>query len=191
MNVLLTIKEAAAYLRMNPLTVYRLASKGDIPAVKVGGNWRVHREMLETWLRSPAPKHKPAILVVDDEATIRRLFTETLGREDYQVIVMSSGEDAVRSIPFPDLDLIFLDLRMPGMDGVEVFRRIRAIDAQVPVVIMTGYPDSDLMAQALEIGPVAAMLKPFGPGEIQDAVASFCYRERGRAGTRAVSEVTR
>lgn len=173
MSDLLTIKEAASYLRMNPLTVYRLASKGKVPAVKVGRHWRVHRDALEAWLRPEFPHRTPCILAVDDEEAIGRLFQGTLGDGEYQVVLAHNGEEALKAMEGSDFDLIFLDLRMPGMNGVETFRRIREVDSRVPVVIITGYPDSDLMAKALEIGPIGVMMKPFGPVEIQQVVSSF------------------
>lgn len=180
MSELLTIKEAASYLRMNPLTVYRLASKGKVPAVKVGRHWRVHRDALEAWLRPELPRRIPFIMVVDDEEAIGRLFRGTLDEGEYQVVLANNGEEALTAMKMSGFDLIFLDLKMPGMNGAETFRRIREVDSRVPVVIITGYPDSDLMAGALGIGPIGVMMKPFGPQEIQQVVSSFVRRPEVR-----------
>ncbi|MBI4282338.1 MAG: response regulator [Chloroflexi bacterium] len=183
MSELLTIKEAASYLRMNPLTVYRLASKGKMPAVKVGRHWRVHQDALESWLRPEPPRRKPFILVADDEESIRHLFRGTLGEGEYHVVLAHDGEEALEAMDRSGFDLVFLDLKVPGMNGAETFRRIREVDSRVPVVIITGYPDSDLMAQALEIGPIGVMMKPFGPQEIEQVVSSFVPgQEVGRRG---------
>ena len=84
MSELLTIKEAAKYLRMSPLTVYRLASQGKVPAVKVGRHWRIHTDALEAWLRPGFPRRTSNILVVDDEEAIGRLFRGTLEQGDRQ-----------------------------------------------------------------------------------------------------------
>ncbi|MBI2855313.1 MAG: response regulator [Chloroflexi bacterium] len=176
MSELLTIKEAARYLRMNPLTVYRLASKGKVPAVKVGRHWRIHQERLEAWLRSDRPPSRPRVLVVDDDEAIGSLFKAALSQGDYEVFSVPTGEGALAVLRSLDCQVVFLDLMLPGMDGAETFRRIRATHPQVPVVIMTGYPDSNLMARALEIGPVGVMKKSFGPGDIQQAVAAFAHR---------------
>jgi len=72
-----------------------------------------------------------------------------------------------------DLDLVFLDLKMPGMDGAELFRQIKAIKPELPVTIITGYPDSDMMVRALAQGPFGVMNKPFGESDIITAVHSF------------------
>ena len=180
MSGLLTIKEAASYLRMNPLTVYRLASKGKVPAVKVGRHWRIHQDALEAWLRPSFPHCTSNILVVDDEEAIGRLFRGTLEQGDYEIVLVSNGAEALEAMEKYEFDLIFLDLRMPGMNGAETFGRIRQVDSRVPVVIITGYPDSDLMAQALEIGPIGVMMKPFGPLDIQQVVNSFARRPEGQ-----------
>ena len=180
MSKLLTVKETAEYLRVNPLTVYRLASKGQVPAVKVGRHWRIDEDALYNWLSQGFMHGKPAVLVVDDEQAVGRLFEEALSQNNYRVVLARDGEEALRTLKRFDFDLIFLDLKMPGMDGVETFRRIREVDPQVPVIIVTGYPDSDLMARALEVGPMGVMEKPVGPLEIQQAIASFARRQERR-----------
>ena len=182
MSELLTIKEAARYLRVNPLTLYRWARQGMLPATKVGRHWRIHQDALEAWLRPRPPSTALSILVVDDEEAIGRLFKGTLERSEYQVSQAFNGEEAMWHLERSDFALIFLDLRMPGMDGVETFRRIREINTQVPVVIITGFPDSDLMTKALEVGPVAVMKKPFGPLDIQQATSSFARQTNGQRG---------
>lgn len=176
MSELLTIKEAASYLRMNPLTVYRMASKGTLPAVKVGRHWRVHEDVLEAWLRPSAPHNTSYALIVDDEMSVRHLFRRTLERGefgDFQIVQASNGEEALRAMETFEFSLIFLDLRMPGMDGAETFGHIRKLDSRVPVVIITAYPDGDLMARALEIGPVGVMKKPFRLQDIEQMVGNF------------------
>ena len=72
-----------------------------------------------------------------------------------------------------DFDLVFLDLKMPGMDGAELFRQIRTIKPRLPVTIITGYPDSEMMVRALAQGPFGVMNKPFGESDIVAAVNTF------------------
>jgi len=69
-----------------------------------------------------------------------------------------------------DFDLIFLDLKMPKMDGAELFARIKKIKPQIPVTIITGYPDSEIMDRALQQGPFNVMKKPFGTLSVITAV---------------------
>ena len=79
------------------------------------------------------------ILVVDDEESIRFLYREELEEEGYKVITAADGEEALRKIGKEKPDLITLDIRMPGMDGIEVLHRIREIDKKIPVIMSTAY----------------------------------------------------
>ncbi len=113
-----------------------------------------------TYAALPEPQI-PTALVVDDDREIRVLLSRVL--EDYQwkATAVDSGETALATLEDRSFDLIFLDLMMAGMNGAQTFQEIRKNDESVQVVIITGYPDSELMAAAMEIGPFAVMLKPF------------------------------
>jgi excisionase family DNA binding protein len=173
----MTIRELAEYLRINIRTVYRLVEKGEIPAAKIGRQWRFDKEIIDAWLRRLSepyrPQEKTNILVVDDEEMIVELFRETLKTTGFSLLSTTSSVNALHMIEEAHIGLVFLDLRMPGIDGVELFRRIKASKPNLPVVIMTGYPNSDMMAQALAQGPFAIMNKPFSDKDIMEAVNSF------------------
>ncbi|MGD8353465.1 MAG: response regulator [Pseudomonadota bacterium] len=79
------------------------------------------------------------ILVVDDEQSIRFLYKEELEEDGYRVITASDGEEALRKVKLENPDLITLDIRMPGMDGIEVLHRIREMDKEIPVIMSTAY----------------------------------------------------
>ena len=79
------------------------------------------------------------ILVVDDEESIRYLYREELEEQGYRVITAADGEEALRKVRKDKPDLITLDIRMPGMDGIEVLQRIREIDKEIPVIMSTAY----------------------------------------------------
>ena len=79
------------------------------------------------------------ILVVDDEESIRLLYREELEEEGYRVILASDGEEALRKVRNETPDLVTLDIRMPGMDGIEVLQRIRQMDRKIPVIMSTAY----------------------------------------------------
>ena len=113
-----------------------------------------------TYAALPEPQI-PTVLVVDDDRDIRVLLSRAL--EDYQwkATAVDSGESALATLEDRSFDLIFLDLMMAGMNGAQTFQEIRRNDESAQVVIITGYPDSELMAAAMEIGPFAVMLKPF------------------------------
>jgi two-component system response regulator (stage 0 sporulation protein F) len=79
------------------------------------------------------------VLVVDDEESIRFLYREELEEEGYRVITAADGEEALRKLKKDGPDLITLDIRMPGMDGIEVLQRIREMDKEIPVIMSTAY----------------------------------------------------
>ena len=82
---------------------------------------------------------KHTILVVDDEESVRLLYKEELEEEGYSVITAEDGEEAIKKVSLHRPDLITLDIRMPGMDGIEVLHRIREMDKNIPVIMSTAY----------------------------------------------------
>jgi excisionase family DNA binding protein len=173
MAKLMTVGEVADYLRVTEKTIYRLLERGRIPATKVGRQWRFDVRLIDKWLQKNAAQVKANILVVDDEEVIRLLFKETLEELGHKVIAAETAVNALEVVKQQDLDLAFLDLKMPGMDGAELFRQIKAVKPRLPVAIITGYPDSDMMARALAQGPFGVMNKPFGEADIITAVNNF------------------
>ena len=122
-------------------------------------------------------QHAPVALVVDDDESTCEYLSRALGRSGWRSVAVPSGEEALRRLGEQRFDLVFLDLVMPGMSGPEVFREIHDSDPELLAVIMTAYADSDLMAQALQVGPFALMKKPFSLAEIRNLLANV----RGRA----------
>lgn len=173
MDRLLDSKEIAEYLNMEAVTVRRKAAKGEIPAVRIGNRFRFDKAQIDKWLLQNKVGRRMHILIVDDEDVIRQLFTSGLNNSSYQVTTTAGSMEALALVDKKHFDLIFLDLVMPEIDGSELFRRIRQKDKHVPVVIITGYPDNDLMNKAMEQGPLLVMKKPFDNDDILQVVHSF------------------
>lgn len=173
MAKLMTVEEVADYLRVTEKTIYRLLDRGSIPATKVGRQWRFDAASIDTWLRQNSAKAKASILVADDEEVVRSLIKETLEELGHRVITAETAAKGLEAVNQQDLDLVFLDLKMPGMDGAELFRQIKLVRPELPVTIITGYPDSDMMVRALAQGPFGVMNKPFGEQDVITAVHSF------------------
>ncbi|MFZ3072292.1 MAG: response regulator [Thermodesulfobacteriota bacterium] len=83
---------------------------------------------------------KNRLLIVDDEDGIRLLYKEELEEEGYDTEIASSGEEALEKLKDAKVDLVLLDIKMPGMDGVEVLRRIKEKWKSLPVILCTAYP---------------------------------------------------
>ncbi len=176
MEHLLTVKEAARYLHLKEVTIYRLAQRSKIPAVKVGGSWRFKKELLDEWIRRRARGSFRQILIVDDDPAIRAILTPILTAKGYQVSEASDGERAIEAVKKQRFDLILLDVILPGSSGLEVFKAIREQDSRALVVLITGYPDHAQVAEALALGPVMLMRKPFGVKELED-VLQMVFKE--------------
>lgn len=163
----LTLEEAALYLKVAKPTLYRLLEDGKIPAFKVGSQWRFTRELIDTWLWDQLPKKKN-VLVVDDEKLICMDLQKIISSQGHDVITTQNGLDAMRLIEDLSFDLVFLDLMLPDLSGVEVLKEIKKTKSELPVVLVTGYPDSEAMNHALELGPISVLKKPFNRQQIRD-----------------------
>ena len=117
----------------------------------------------------------PRVLVVDDEAGLRVTLAANLELEGFAVEEAESGEAALAMATARRYDLVITDIRMPGMDGVELFRALRRQGQQVPVVLMTGFAMEDLVRSALEEGAYTVLSKPF---DVPHAVATVSSAAR-------------
>ena len=170
---LMTLEELADYLRVTKKTIYRLIEKGRIPSRKVGHQWRFEKASIDIWLHESSKKGTVNILVVDDEEEICSLFKDSLEQSGFSVMTVNSSSKGLELVKAQDFSLVFLDLKMPRMDGAELFKRIKEIKPNLPVTIVTGYPDSDLMMKALTYGPLGVMKKPFSGSDILAAVNNY------------------
>ena len=106
------------------------------------------------------------ILVVDDEPNMLRTLADIFRDEGFDVTTASSGEQAVEMSAAKRYDVVLMDVRMPGIDGVEAFRKIREIRPSVPVVMMSAYSVDHLMNDALREGVVAFLQKPLDAAKV-------------------------
>jgi excisionase family DNA binding protein len=175
MAELMTIEELEQYLRFTRKTIYKLLKKGSIPAIKIGNKWRFDKELIDNWLHQGMEGEKASVLVIDDDELITSLFKEVLEEQGHTVVTADTSTRGLAHIMQRDFDLIFLDLKMSGTDGAEILREMRGIKSRLPVIIITGYPDSEIMDRAMKQGPLGVMLKPFDDSDIINAVNSFLH----------------
>lgn len=108
----------------------------------------------------------PRILVVDDEAAMRQSLRDWLMEDDYEVDLASSGEDAISMARDRSWDIILLDLKMPGMGGLETMSRLKKVIPEAEILMMTAYGSIDTAVQAMKEGAFDYLVKPFDPDEI-------------------------
>ncbi|MEI5988512.1 response regulator [bacterium BFN5] len=101
------------------------------------------------------------ILIVDDQPGIRRLLMEVLTEEGYAVITASNGYEGLQKAKEIEPALILMDMKMPGMDGIETLRELRKVGQAGNVIMMTAYGELELVNQARELGAYAYITKPF------------------------------
>jgi DNA-binding NtrC family response regulator len=109
---------------------------------------------------------KASLLVVDDENVVRESLGRWFEEEGYVVETATSARDALLKLPSQQWDLALLDIKMPGMDGLELHRKIREVDPEIIVVIMTGYGSVETAVQALKDGAYDYITKPFDPDDL-------------------------
>jgi two-component system, response regulator, stage 0 sporulation protein F len=116
------------------------------------------------------------ILVVDDEAPVREVLTEYFATEGYAVEAAGSGAEALTAVRGGRADLVLLDVRMPGLDGIQVLRQIRELDERVPVIMVTANEDVGLARETLKLGAFDYVAKPFDFDYLDRAVAAGLAR---------------
>ena len=112
------------------------------------------------------------ILVVDDDPVVGTSFNRVLSQKGYVVVTARDGHEALNKLQDGEYDVVFTDIRMPGMDGLELAERVRARRAWTPVVIVTGYGTEDNESRARAAGVSAFLHKPLSPEMIEE-----CARE--------------
>lgn len=168
---LLTVKETAEYLRIPVPTVYYLVQRGQLPAVQIGGRWRVKKEALDRdILHNESGQGQPSVLVVDDDSGVQGTFKLFLKKVGLSRVIVGTGEEAIAALKKQKFDFCFLDLVLPDLEGDEVFRQAREIDPDLPVVIITGYPDSAILDRILQHGPVSVLKKPLKVEQLSHAL---------------------
>ena len=111
-------------------------------------------------------EEKTKILVVDDEEVVRLSHIRTLASIHCDVEVVKSGADALNVMQQRPADVVLLDLRMPGMDGMAVLKTIKQSWPETEVVIITGYPNIETAKEAVRLGAYDYLAKPVGPDEV-------------------------
>jgi two-component system response regulator FlrC len=117
------------------------------------------------------PEQTHTILIVDDEQNMRVALFEALSRNGHDVAVAENGQMALEMIAKHPPDLVVTDIKMPGMDGLELLRQVKALRPELPVVIMTGFATVDTAVEAMKQGAFDYLLKPFPVEVIEETVA--------------------
>lgn len=137
---------------------------------------------------SGAPEtNKPHILIVDDDSEIRDLLSRFLSKHEYRVTTASDGREMKKALDDWQIDLIVLDLMMPGEDGLSLCRKVRA-ESNMPVIMLTAMGEDVDRIIGLEVGADDYMAKPFNPRELAARIKAVLRRADGGASSSGSSE---
>ena len=116
---------------------------------------------------------EPNILIVDDQFGIRVLLTEVLQKEGYETFQAANGPQALSLAANHEIDLVLLDMKIPGMDGIEILKKLKEMKPDIRAIIMTAYGELDLIEKAKELGALTHFAKPFDIDDIRAAVKKY------------------
>ena len=121
----------------------------------------------------------PHVLVVDDDSAVRQLVEEYLGQNDFRVTGAAGGSELMAAFRVGVVDLVLLDLRLRGEDGMHLLRQLRA-ESQIPVIILTGRAEEADRVMGLELGADDYLTKPFSPRELLARIRTVLRRTQLR-----------
>lgn len=120
------------------------------------------------------------IIAVDDDPSVRQMIVDYLGDNDIRVTALASGKQINEVMARDTIDLVVLDLRMPGEDGMEIARRLRADSVGLPIIMLTGRKDEADRVMGLELGADDYLTKPFSPRELLARIRALLRRSRAQ-----------
>ena len=118
------------------------------------------------------------VLITDDDGDLRELLTEAVRNWGYVVSVARDGDEALRRLRMDRYDIVISDLMMPGMDGLTLLGKIKELDNDILVIIITGYATIETAVKAIEVGAYDYIAKPFRLDELMIVIKNACERLR-------------
>ena len=120
--------------------------------------------------------HRTLILVVDDYFADRETLKSILEERGYRVFVAENGTDALNQVKENHFDIVFLDIRLPDIDGAQIFEEVKATDPEAAVIMMTGYSEEELVRRAVSHGAYTCIYKPFDVEKILTVVGEISQK---------------
>jgi len=177
MHNLLTVKETAKYLLIPLPTVYYLVQRGQLPAIQIGGRWRIKKNALDKDILKEEKSGQPTVLVVDDDESLQNLFKLFLKKIGFSRVVVGTVKEAIAALEKQRFDLVFLDLKLPDGPADDVYDFVKREQPDCPIIIITGYPDSEMLDRILAKGPITVLKKPLKTEQLQQTVKILGHKD--------------
>ena len=164
---MLTTSEVADRLNVHPNTVRQWCRQGRLKAYRLGsrGDRRFKTADIDGLLMVEISQ-ETVVLIVDDDDEVRTLLCDIVTGNGCRAIEATSGEQALEQLEQRVFDLIFVDLMLPGLNGVEILSKVKSMDRKPIVTVITGHGDSSIAKKAERMGPTFFIRKPFDTNDI-------------------------
>ena len=169
---LLTVQEVAVLLSVHPNTVRQWSDQELLKSYRIGprGDRRFRQKDITSFLKLKSKDNEGTVLIVDDEIAVCNLLQDIVKNKGYNVVVVNSGEKAIEAISKQKFSLIFLDLVLPGLNGVTILRHLKTIRSDAVVTIVSGHGESPIATEAMSLGPTFFINKPFEVSTINNII---------------------
>lgn len=167
----ISIEEVSANLRVPLSKLHQLMESGQLTAVESEGRFYLERKVLSsTAILNSGTNRSLRVMIIDDDLAIHSLFERFLNSINCHCLGFRSVPDAIATAQSEKIDLVFLDLYLPGISGDQAFVQLKASNPNLPIAIVTGFPDSELLSRILSLGPVMVIKKPLELAQLRLAV---------------------
>jgi len=121
------------------------------------------------------------ILLVEDEVKLAALLKNAIGDSFYSFSIASNGEEGLEMFETLVPDIVITDIMMPRMDGLEMSKRIRVLDADIPIIILSAFSETDKFLNAIDVGVIKYLIKPFDPDELLEYISSLSEKFQSKS----------
>jgi DNA-binding NtrC family response regulator len=125
------------------------------------------------------PAEEKIVLIVDDEAILRESLGDYL-KDTYQVVTAGTGEEALGLIEKQDVDIVVIDVRLPGKTGLQVLREVKESKPYIKSIVITGYPSAESAVEAMKLGAIDYLAKPVAPDILETLIREALLKRKGR-----------
>ena len=151
--------------------------RGQLPAIQIGGRWRIKKSSLDKDILKEDKSGQPTVLVVDDDESLQNLFKLFLKKIGFSRVVVGTVKEALAALDKQKFDLIFLDLKLPDGPADDVYDMAKEQQPECPIIIITGYPDSEMLNRILAKGPITVLKKPLKVEQLKDTVRILGHKD--------------